>query len=1272
MSRRLTKWIRSQNILSRLHNRHEAESAQATASVPDLYMPLDKNRHEIRLMRVIPSGNSKDIMCQLDTFDLESAPLYTALSYEWGHLTDQRQIVVNGLTLLVRHNLWNFLHHRGGTGDFAWIWIDALCINQSDLAERSDQVAFMAKIYFRAERVLAWLGIPTYEVQLAFRLLTRPHPASGHSRLSRDELMAVRSICEVTYWSRLWVLQELVLARNIMLCVGGGTLPWSALAVALADIETLAIRFVGREEQVSLQYNTATADGLRGLIVQSPAFSMLKQTRIGVKNVSLLDRVVSMSSGDQFLRCAVSHDRVYALLGICKANRLLPDYTLDEAQLARSLLLHADESAFANLQDFTYKAKCVARTLGSRASRLFELNDTGSYREIQKQFPAPDDDEIVDLRLFCWAVATNNARIQKLCITCHETMCRLWMEPSTSTIISKLPYHLLKKAPQPLCSYRLLGAAGQCDVLEVQRCLTRSDAQVNCRGLHGVTPLHLAAQQGNVPILSLLLERRDLDVNLTFLSVKSRLEQSHYSALMLVAEAGNEAAVRQMLRRAELDVNGEVIGHTVAPGPLQLAILGGHEAVVSLLLERPDLVVADEAEHSIAVKSKLNPLILAIQSNHPAIVRRLLQRQDVDVNCKGLLTETPLEWAIENGYEVIANKLLSRPDLDVNYSYGERALVRAVKSGNERLVHELLKKPHISVNSNYQSTSSPLHCAVAKNNQAIVDILLRRADLNASQVDVTNFDVTALVLAAKMGYVAIVHQIMDKLMTCSTNSESLRLDHNALEMMAAERPDTRLDKTSYITMSLGNQIMLALQEAGIQGHQMIGDILLERAKGLTCSEAREVLHRAASGGLSNMVAVICQRQDLAADDFGVALWQAAERGYDSIVTMLLETRDLPDDHIRKAVQLAARGGHQPTVAMLLETMDFPYDNIGEALKQAAKAAHTTIVAMLLKTKNPPCNHVDKALQEAAKAGQKSTVAALLTTRDFANNCITEALHQAAETEHSRDRDIVTMLLERRHISGYYISTALARAIRQYHSMFIVILLESIDVPIKHIIRVLQEATAGKDPASVVLLLETQDLPIMSFIDAFKIPPHHWEGGIPRVIVRYLRDNFGRSRLFEAPVEVHQENIGSLIEVQTCTDYLHGSTVVRGMLELDQTGETFEKIESSDAIILLRAVEEAMTGNYVPLFVYWFERSPLQISRQILLLLEPWSPGVYCTSIDRWDFKDCENSCGRCLILVDEAIWKNCRRIDPNTKRRGWHSKLAEARAESQRAQRSEL
>ncbi|EME79024.1 uncharacterized protein MYCFIDRAFT_34050, partial [Pseudocercospora fijiensis CIRAD86] len=139
---------------------------------------------------------------------------YICLSYCWGAPTKSRSITVNGSRLMVTENLHSALsaihrHHHHGT----YYWIDAICINQDDIVERSRQVAQMWKIFASAEKVFAWLGDSDEESKLATETISRYGLRYGPESLrltdqhifTDQENAAVSRLTEREYFTRTWI-----------------------------------------------------------------------------------------------------------------------------------------------------------------------------------------------------------------------------------------------------------------------------------------------------------------------------------------------------------------------------------------------------------------------------------------------------------------------------------------------------------------------------------------------------------------------------------------------------------------------------------------------------------------------------------------------------------------------------------------------------------------------------------------------------------------------------------------------------------------------------------------------------------------------------------------------------------------------------------------------------------------------------------------------------------------------------------------------------------
>lgn len=113
-------------------------------SLKPYYLPISRHPRAKRIVRSV------------------RIPTFFALSYVWGNPARTHEMIIDGKKHGVTENLYNALRilQRDAMGDFK-VWADAICINQNDLAERSDQVFLMREIYRSAAQVSIWLGEST-------------------------------------------------------------------------------------------------------------------------------------------------------------------------------------------------------------------------------------------------------------------------------------------------------------------------------------------------------------------------------------------------------------------------------------------------------------------------------------------------------------------------------------------------------------------------------------------------------------------------------------------------------------------------------------------------------------------------------------------------------------------------------------------------------------------------------------------------------------------------------------------------------------------------------------------------------------------------------------------------------------------------------------------------------------------------------------------------------------------------------------------------------
>jgi hypothetical protein len=110
--------------------------------------PIDTRVSEIRLIELLPGEEEDPISCVFHRRALGSSNLeFRALSYTWGNPSPTFTILIDTLAFNIRQNLWLFLCGERRCKRTGFIWIDALCIDQSNAMERNHQVALMKEIY---------------------------------------------------------------------------------------------------------------------------------------------------------------------------------------------------------------------------------------------------------------------------------------------------------------------------------------------------------------------------------------------------------------------------------------------------------------------------------------------------------------------------------------------------------------------------------------------------------------------------------------------------------------------------------------------------------------------------------------------------------------------------------------------------------------------------------------------------------------------------------------------------------------------------------------------------------------------------------------------------------------------------------------------------------------------------------------------------------------------------------------------------------------------
>ncbi|KAH7066261.1 heterokaryon incompatibility protein-domain-containing protein, partial [Paraphoma chrysanthemicola] len=282
------------------------------------HAPLDHSKAAIRLVQLLPDLSPEGlIQCTIThhTTDAE----YTCLSYRWGAAASISAIRMNGEGFYVRQNLLAFLHMaRQNPNALCTYWIDALCIDQTDAAEKVHQVAQMGDIYSKAIQVYVWLGANPDLAPVLENLRKLRLPPFDGRRLDvvlRNRNALESYFCGNEYWERAWIIQEILLARAVVVWADKVPLRFEDLHWNFGFL-----LFSWKDKSIAhffLRKGSSETPELH-----ASKFSEFKAHFQGIDLISLLQQFPDKI-------CEVPRDRIFSLLAMSKFGyRIDVDYSV--------------------------------------------------------------------------------------------------------------------------------------------------------------------------------------------------------------------------------------------------------------------------------------------------------------------------------------------------------------------------------------------------------------------------------------------------------------------------------------------------------------------------------------------------------------------------------------------------------------------------------------------------------------------------------------------------------------------------------------------------------------------------------------------------------------------------------------------------------------------------------------------------------------------------------------------------------------------------------
>ena len=338
------------------------------------YEVLREGEQEVRIVTIMPESAGQEIRCSLATVSLKKRQHFEALSYVWG--SDETKgdfgITLDGHPFAVTANLASALHHLRRREKPRPMWIDYLCINQRDLDEKNVQVALMGQIYRKANRVVAYLGDLTPQIERSITWTERYTQRKVNSRTlfwwkldikawwsrdteynrdsaTLDACLGKKDLIHLPYWTRMWTYQEYHLPRNDPICMCGNLVFKSTVITdkasnQLDDAQVAIIRKTRprkeHDERARAQYEQANNlnpkpdSALYGMFTNHAGRNYIVRNRFSkIPNEPLGDLMARTASHS----CHDPRDKIFALYGMAPAaQRAYPaDYKKPVQQVLR-------------------------------------------------------------------------------------------------------------------------------------------------------------------------------------------------------------------------------------------------------------------------------------------------------------------------------------------------------------------------------------------------------------------------------------------------------------------------------------------------------------------------------------------------------------------------------------------------------------------------------------------------------------------------------------------------------------------------------------------------------------------------------------------------------------------------------------------------------------------------------------------------------------------------------------------------------------------------
>jgi hypothetical protein len=312
---------------------------------PYIYTPL-RTPTSIRLIQLLPGKENSPLQCNIiQSRRKRIKALYEALSYAWGEANFTQRLSEAGTNtfISITESLHEALQALRDEKSSRWLWVDAVCIAQGNIQEKNHQVRQMANIFREAESVIVWTGkddyLDTFKKLMDVGRSCQKAIETGYASdtkgcieneevymaLRRCDFNRLEDIFDRPWFSRVWTVQEFVLAKQSFIHVGRTNMACPLFSLAVRACADYIFKFHDRKFypgtyriQRLIQFRDVYKNGLSCVHYNTQNYSQQKESRLW-QCLNVLDR----------RQCSNEQDKFYSVLGLLPNHLgVSPNYDL--------------------------------------------------------------------------------------------------------------------------------------------------------------------------------------------------------------------------------------------------------------------------------------------------------------------------------------------------------------------------------------------------------------------------------------------------------------------------------------------------------------------------------------------------------------------------------------------------------------------------------------------------------------------------------------------------------------------------------------------------------------------------------------------------------------------------------------------------------------------------------------------------------------------------------------------------------------------------------